>query len=226
MLITLSGLDGAGKSTLIEWLRRALESNGHPVTVLHMNDDVGLYAYLRRVRDVLVGSRGRAVSRPAVPRGRLRNAVVWSRTLRWFVYPVDLLIFALHRIYVEKLTKRILLMDRYFYDTLVDLSRRSERGNRVLQALTPVPDVAVLVDVPPEQAFLRKPEYSLEYLSARWPAYQSVFSRVPGSVRVPNVEPEPARRMLWRVVTARMPGPLGRRNRWLPGLDRIGGGGS
>ena len=231
MLITLSGLDGAGKSTLIEWLRGALETNGYRVTVLHMNDDVGVYAYLRRLRDVLLGSPRRAVPRPqrASARGlgfALRRAIVWSRLPRWCVYPIDLLIFALYRIYVEKLAKRVLIMDRYFYDTLVDISRGSERGNRLLQALTPAPDVAVLVDVPPEKAFLRKFEYSLEYLSERWPIYQSVFSRVPGGVRVPNVEPESARRMLWRVVTARMPGPLGRRSRWLPGLDRMAGEGS
>lgn len=221
MLITLSGLDGAGKSTLIEWLRAALEKNGHPVTVLHMNDDVGVYAYLRRLRDALLRPRGRAA-----PRSRVRNAIVWSRALRWWVYPIDLVIFALYRIYVEKLSKRILLMDRYFYDTLVDLSRHSQRGNRLLQALTPVPEVAVLVDVPPEAAAVRKAEYSLAYLSQRWPAYQAVFSRVPGGVRLPNVEPEPARRMLWRVVTVRLAGPLGRRSPWLAGLDRLGGGGS
>lgn len=218
MLITLSGLDGAGKSTLIEWLRDALETNGHHVTVLHMNHDVGVYAYLRRLRDRLMRSSGRPQPRRLrTGRDRLRRAIIWGRTLRWCIYPVDLLIFALYRTYVEKLRKRVLVMDRYFYDTLVDLSRGSERGNRLLEALTPVPDVAALVDVPPETAALRKAEYSLAYLSERWPFYQSVFSRVPGGVRIPNSEPTSARRMLWRVVAARMPGPLGRRNRWLAG---------
>ena len=159
MLITFSGLDGAGKSTLIAWLRSALEGSGLGVSVLHMNDDVGVYAYLRRARDVITGKRGHAAPRSPsmkVPRGRLRQALVWNRTLRWCLYPLDLLIFAMHRIYVEKLTKRVLLMDRYFYDTLVDLSRGSQRGNRLLQALTPVPNLAVLVDVPPEQPVVRK----------------------------------------------------------------------
>jgi thymidylate kinase len=227
VLISFSGLDGSGKSTLSAWLRTALVESGHRVTVLHMNDDVGVYAYLRRLRDFLTRSRARAAVRSQavkVPRGRLRQAIVWSRTLRWCIYPLDLLIFALYRIYVEKLSKRVLLMDRYFYDTLVDLSRRSQRGNRLLELLTPVPDLAVLVDVPPEHAVVRKREYPLEYLSERWPAYQAVFSRVPGCVRVPNSEPESARRLLWRVVKARMPGPPRQRSRWLPGLDRLGGG--
>src|SRR5436190_2065273 len=41
MLITFSGLDGAGKSSLIAWLKDELERRGRAVTVLHMNRDVG-----------------------------------------------------------------------------------------------------------------------------------------------------------------------------------------
>ena len=226
MLITFSGLDGAGKSTLIAWLRSALEGSGHGVTVLHMNDDVGVYAYLRRARDLLTRSRAPAAARSPstkVPRGRLRQAIVWNRTLRWCLYPLDLLIFAVHRIYVEKVTKRVLLMDRYFFDTLVDLSRGSQRGNGLLQALTPVPDLAVWVDVPPEQAVARKHEYPLEYLRARWSAYKAVFNHVPRYVRVANIEVESARRLLWHVVLARMPGLLGQRSHSIAGLDRMGG---
>src|SRR5437868_14634888 len=51
MLITFSGLDGAGKSTLIEWLRSALEEQRHRVAVLHLEHDVGVYAAVRRLRE-------------------------------------------------------------------------------------------------------------------------------------------------------------------------------
>ena len=54
MLITFSGLDGAGKSTLIEWLRVALEAQRHRVAVLHLEHNVGVYATVRRVRDGVV----------------------------------------------------------------------------------------------------------------------------------------------------------------------------
>ena len=53
MLITFSGLDGAGKSTLIEWLKTALEEQDRQVAIFHLNDHVGLYAYARFVRDRL-----------------------------------------------------------------------------------------------------------------------------------------------------------------------------
>ena len=220
MLITFSGLDGAGKSTLIAWLRAALEAKGHSVAVLHMNDDVGVYAYVRAVRDRLLRFLGRPAPPPHAtppdsppgPRAgarrfrhalrRIRNALVWSPTVRWCVYPVDLLIFAVYRLYLEKLTHRVLLMDRYFYDTLVDLSKDGPRPrNRLLEVLTPAPDVPVLLDVPPVRAFERKREYPLDYLERRWIAYQSVFSRVPACVRLRNAEAQLAQARLWRVVT-------------------------
>ena len=224
MLITFSGVDGAGKSTLIAWLRATLEEQGHSVAVLHMNDDIGVYAYVRRLRNRLLRMLGRAVApphptpldppsvpQPGAPRlrrvlRRVRYALVWSRAVRRCVYPIDLLIFALHRLYLEKLTKRVLLMDRYFYDTLVDLSNGGPRhGNRLLEMLTPTPDLPVLLDVPPERAYGRKGEYSVDYLARRWTAYQAVFGRVAGCVRLPNTEPEAARARLWEVVTIRQP---------------------
>src|SRR5215207_607600 len=78
-------------------------------------------------------------------------------------------------------------MDRYFYDTLVDVAdERAARWNRLLAAVTPVPTVPVFVAVDPEAAFARKGEYSVEYLQRRWDAYMAVFRDVPGAVVLRN----------------------------------------
>jgi thymidylate kinase len=220
VLITFSGLDGAGKSTLIAWLRAALEAKGYSVAALHMNDEVGVYACLRTVRNRLIRLVGRRVppahtppgdTAPVPPAGalrlrhalrRIRNALVWSPTVRCCLYPVDLLIVAVYRLYHERLKNRVLVMDRYFYDTLVDLSKDGPRRvHRLLAMLTPTPEVPVLLDVSPARAFERKREYSLDYLERRWIAYQAVFSRVPTRVLLPNAEPQVARATLWQAVT-------------------------
>ena len=100
MLITFSGLDGAGKSTLIAWLQSELERRARPVTVFHMNDHVGVYAYLRAIRDRVRPPR--TPPRPAGPaattplkRGlvAVRNAVIWNKSLRRLLYPIDLAVF-------------------------------------------------------------------------------------------------------------------------------------
>jgi len=217
VLITFSGLDGAGKSTLISRLRTALEREGHAVTVLHMNDDIGVYAYLRWARNRLLRILGRAAPRgprptPGSGRGvrhllrRVRHAVVWSKAVRRCVYPIDLLLFALYRLYLEKWAKRILITDRYFYDTLVDVADEAHvRWNALLARLTPTPDVPLFLDVPPEQAGHRKNEYPLEYLRARWTAYDRVLRRVHACVRIPNTELDRAQATVWEAVSARLP---------------------
>src|SRR5439155_1721805 len=150
MLITFSGLDGAGKSTLIERLKITLEQQHCRVAVFHINDHVGVYAYLRALRDRVRGgggaipSNGSPPTAPPAPSSRLRaayrrvrNAVLWNKPLRRLIYPVDLLVFLVYRVYVEKLRKQVLVMDRYFYDTLVDAGT----GFRIVPARALLPEL-------------------------------------------------------------------------------------
>lgn len=220
VLITFSGLDGAGKSTLIEFLTTTLEGRRQPVTVLHLNDQVGVYAFLRAVRDRLRGGGARgtnlAPGRPD-PRsqklqrppargirgavGRLRTALLWNKWLRRLLYPLDLMIFACYRAYLERARGRVLIMDRYFYDTLVDLSD-GEPGlwTRMLERLTPRPTVPVFLDITPEESFRRKREFTIEYLRRRADAYRRVFDRVPGALRLVNDDLERTKAALLEAV--------------------------
>jgi thymidylate kinase len=189
-LITVSGLDGAGKSTLVASLQRDLESRSRRVTVLHQNDHVGIFAWTRALRDRV---RGWSPPPDAPPRlgpsptrlGRIRDQVIWSPILRSILYPIDLLLFLGYRAWIELVRGRVLLMDRYFYDTLVDLATRGPRRPAFgWLRLTPTPDLAVLLDVAPEEAFGRKREYTVEYLARRADAYRALFPRIPTAVRL------------------------------------------
>lgn len=220
MLITFSGLDGAGKSTLIDWLCRELERRDRPVTVLHMPDSVGVYAGLRIVRDGLrrLAHRpsGRASNRPrwmgpqrapglrGLP-GRIRDAVLWSKPVRRMLYPLDLLIFLAIRFAVETVRRRVLITDRYFYDTLVDIA---DDGRwfwvRLLERLTPLPDVPVFLVVSPEESYARKSEYSISYLTRRSVAYGAVAPLVPSAVVLHNGTVDETRRALAQALRERL----------------------
>ena len=224
MLITFSGLDGAGKSTLIDWLRATLESENRPVTVFHMNDHIGLHAYLRQLRNLVVGRNGKR--EPMASNGwedlsagqpspgpvtvkrvirRVRYRVVWNKTLRRLIYPVDLALFFIYRLYVEKVNNHVLIMDRYFYDTLVDVTtRRTALWTRLLERLTPAPTVPVLLDISPEESFARKGEYSVEYLRRRCVGYRGVFGRVPAPVVLDNYDFDASKATLRKVVMERL----------------------
>lgn len=221
MLITFSGLDGAGKSTLIDWLRAKLEARGHPVVVFHMNDHIGLYAYLRKARNAVLHAPAPAHS--AEPTGaaagggglggrlkpvlhRLRYAVVWNKPLRRWIYLLDLVVFQCYRLVVEHLRGRVLIMDRYFYDTLVDVSDgRRWFWVRLLERMTPTPAVPVFLDIGPEESYRRKGEYSVEYLRRRYLAYRQVFAWIPVAVHVVNDDLDATRVALWRSVAERVP---------------------
>ena len=226
MLITFSGLDGAGKSTLIAWLKESLERGNRRVAVFHMNDHVGAYAYLRAVRDRLFGGPPRGFAAPAEPHEpggppgaaqpavrpslrervwRLRIAIVWNKPLRRLLYLFDLVVFWFYRLRIEKTRRQILIMDRYFYDTLVDVSDgRHWFWIRLLARITPTPELPVFLDIGPEESYSRKGEYSIEYLRARWVAYKTVFPWVRSSVTLPNHDLNAAKAALQRAVLERL----------------------
>lgn len=224
MLITFSGLDGAGKSTLIEFLTTTLEREHRPVSVLRLNDEVGVYASLRALRDRILGRRpddlapgapdprSQKLRRPA-PRGlrgvlsRLRTSLLWNKSFRRFLYPIDLFVFLCYRAYVEKAKGRVLIMDRYFYDTLVDVSNGRERfWTRMLERITPEPTVPVFLDITPEESFRRKGEFTVEYLRRRYDAYHNVFARVPGTVRIVNEDLDATKAALLHAIDDRSGG--------------------
>lgn len=181
-LVTFSGLDGAGKSTLIADLATHLRERGHRVGVLTMYDDVSLYSHLRRVRDMVRGTRGRAVAGS----GALYSAVR-SPAVRRIAFLGDLLSLLARRAERGLRGDDVLILDRYLYDTLADAAEGGGWPSIAsLLRLAPVPDVPLLIDVEPEHAFARKGEYDLPYLAKRRAVYAGLFARIPGAVTVRN----------------------------------------
>ena len=204
MLITLSGLDGRRTGAMAEWLRQELERGPRPAVVLHLNEQVGIYAGLRALRRRLGGgpaSRDAARSR----RGRVRDALLWSRPLRRAVYLVDLLIFLVYRAVLEQVGGRVLIMDRYFYDTLVDVAGGRLRGwLRLFAWMTPRPDLPVLLEMCPEDAVTRPGPAAVARLRDRDDGYRRVFRRVPAPLRLHGRDLDAARRLLGRAVRAHL----------------------
>jgi thymidylate kinase len=132
---------------------------------------------------------------------RLRTALLWNKPVRRLLYPFDLLVFACYRAYFEKARGRVVIMDRYFYDTLVDVTNgHGRRWTRMLARLTPTPTVPVFLEISADESFRRKREFSLEYLRGRAEAYNRVFARVPNAVRIVNDDLERTKTALLRAV--------------------------
>lgn len=225
MLITLSGLDGAGKSTLAEALKSRLDRDGVPAVIFHMNKDVGLYAYVRNLRDAIKGwartAKPTTAAEPDPEAGspseasgakrtllEIRRRIIWNKPLRRWVDLGDLALFLAYRLFIEKFRGRVLIMDRYFYDRLADQADgRRWKYLRWFSGITPVPHVPVLVEVSPEEAFGRKGEYSIESMTLRRANYRKIFSWIPDSIILPNDELDTAVDTLEQIVRNRMNRP-------------------
>ena len=200
MLVTFSGLDGAGKTTLIDGLRNALEGSGRPVRVLTMYDHVGVYALLRRVRALIRRWTRFGAQQAGVVRGdRDASTSVWlclfrNRLVKQSTYPIDLAMFLLCRLYQEVVRRRVLILDRYFYDSIVDVAEGArDRPSRALARWVPTPDLPIYVEASPEIAFARKREYSVDRLHVRQQLYHQLFAGVDRVLVVRNQDGAPVR---------------------------------
>lgn len=176
MLISFSGLDGAGKSTQIENVQSVLHNRGLTVKALAFWDDVVVLSRYREgfVHKVYGSERG--IGAPGRPvQRRDKNVRKWYLNIvRHGLYLLD----ALHLVRVVRAARRsgvdVIIMDRYIYDELANLPLANfvtRAFIRTVTALTPTPDLAYLLDVDPESACARKPEYPLQFLHSCRRAY-------------------------------------------------------
>lgn len=168
VLITFSGIDGAGKSTQIQKLRDYLASEGIPVRQLAFWDNVAVFRFARSgfSRHVLQsdGSIG-TPDRPAARRDK--NLQNWPLFVGRSVLQL-LDVINLRRVVLrERKQSGVIIFDRYIYDQLAALPLDrwwAQLFARVLLRIAPAPDVSYLLDAVPEVARERKPEYPLEFM--------------------------------------------------------------
>ena len=170
MLITLSGPDGSGKTTHAEALLAALAVCGLKTTYVWSRGGstglLGLLSALRRrggntteqiaAAEDPIAHRKRQLAHPLV-------RLAWS----WLV-ALDGLSTAYFRMALPAWRGRIVIADRYVYDTAAEMDAtlpEDDRASRLaiaaLLRLAPRPDRAYLLTVPPVTAQSRRPEEQL-----------------------------------------------------------------
>jgi thymidylate kinase len=176
ILVSFSGIDGAGKSTQIQALASRFRQDGLRVRIVRFWDDV---ARLKRIREtsghrIFKGDSG--VGSPSAPIIR-RDKNVQSMTMtcvRLLLYLVDALSLRVTVKRVLDIGLDLVIFDRYTYDELANLNLRSRLIRayaRMLMAFVPRPHISYLLDADPAQARARKPEYPLDFVQANRAAY-------------------------------------------------------
>ena len=205
LLVSFSGIDGAGKSTQIEALSARLAEDGLRVRLIRFWDDV---ARLKGIREgsghrIFKGDKG--VGSPSAPINRRdKNVRSGAMTcIRFFLYFVDAV--SVRRVVKKTLRSDadVVIFDRYTWDELANLNLRNPIVRvyiRVLMAFVPRPHVSYLLDAEPIQARSRKPEYPLDFLHENRQAYLTLANRIGGiTVIAPMPIQEAAQQVLERV---------------------------
>jgi len=160
-LITLSGIDNAGKSTQIANLTRYLQERGKAPVVLwsrggYTGGFSALKIWMRRLWPGSIPPPGHSEQREAVLR-RVRVRTVW----------LALALLDLIRVYGInirwwRLRGRTIICDRYLWDTLIDFRLNFPEETvetwwlwRFLTSLSPKPDASVLLMIPLEESIRR-----------------------------------------------------------------------
>jgi len=199
MLVSFSGIDGAGKSTQIGNLHNWLSEAGLRVRVMAFWDDVAVLGRWREFSTHTLFKSEKGIGSPDKPVNRRDKNVRCS-----YMTPVRFFLCLLDAIHLRRVVRRVLagdefdvvIFDRYLYDQLATLwlhGRLSQIYIRLLLGIVPHPDVAYVLDANPAAARERKPEYPLEFLNSYRAAYLALSKLAQMAVIAPGSAPEVAR---------------------------------
>lgn len=197
-LISFSGIDGAGKTTQIEYLSTFLKEQGLRVLRLSFWDDVAVWSKMR------AGVGGRTLDSSHAdqmgvsfsPRNNKHVRKWYLSAARAGFYMLD--VTRLHRVLASEQVSNadVVIFDRYIYDQIANIDSplfATRSYSRVLLKQTPIPDLAFVLDASPDAAFARKPEYPLEFMHRNRRTFLQLQKLVPRLIVISDARPEDVR---------------------------------
>jgi thymidylate kinase len=182
MLITFSGIVGSGKSTNAKQAHRFLQEAGFPAVYLRFR-----FLKTRRILRALFAKeqntaplvREKAKLKRTVAPQR-RQAIIKLTLARTLGYLWRIGIF---RIFAAiRLRRKIIVIDRFYYDSLVHYSltgRRERFYLWLMKKALPVPKLALLLIARPKTILRRRPNYDRAYVRQLYRNYQQIAREFP-----------------------------------------------
>jgi len=172
MLITFSGIVGGGKSTNAKQAHRLLQEAGYPVVYFRFR-----FLTWRRFFQPLPERKKPPMASPSpekkkVNRPLRRRPMAKLTLVRALGYFWRILIF---RIFAAvRLRRKIVILDRFYYDNFVHHALRGKRERfyfLLLKKILPVPNLALILIARPPTILRRRPHYDGDYLQRLYRHY-------------------------------------------------------
>jgi len=183
-IISISGLDGSGKSTQVKLLQEHLEKQGEKVFYFHavefsvpqalksfMKRHCLLCKFFKRCK-VSSGAPSKNIATGEKP--GVTEAGWFAIQLRKIAFIIDVLRFGFLKKNLAKTGYDFLITDRFFYDTIVNISYLEKNNSTsFLEKYFPITDSAFYLNVAPETIMTRPrvPEQGIEYLKNKKELY-------------------------------------------------------
>ncbi|MFZ1946488.1 MAG: hypothetical protein WAW06_03000 [bacterium] len=200
LLIVLMGLDGSGKSTQAETIARQLTEKGVRTDVVWLRGESYVTRpVLKIAKGLLRAPRGKKRGEAETPeayqkyvsgkRSMFRSGL--AREAWRNLVLVDF--YITYRLAFSKIDKRarVVILDRYLYDSLIDIATAFGSGPDEVKRLLgswrtrafPRPDRVILLDLEPAEAIKRKDDIpSMDYLEERHGLYRALASELHATV--------------------------------------------
>jgi thymidylate kinase len=190
LLVSFSGMDGAGKSTQITNLRGLVERSGGRVVLRAFWDDVVVGTRCREGFSHKVLKSEKGIGAPGKPvERRDKNVRSWYLNVaRYAMYFADAVNLARVVRRVRRAGADVIIFDRYVYDQLANLPLESSFARAyiaVVKAVIPRPNVIFFLDADPVAARARKPEYPVDFLEQNRRAYLRLAELIGGVTVIP-----------------------------------------
>jgi len=170
LLVAVLGPDGAGKTTLIEGLRRELSGTFRSVQTFRFRPDI----FHRNLPG--------AEPHPHAKSLRSRSLSI----LKVVYWCGDYALGYLIKVRSKLIRSDLVIFDRYYDDILVDPIRYRYGGSRRLikfvRHIVPRPDITLILDASEDQMLARKSELPREELRRQRIAYRQLVAEAPNAV--------------------------------------------
>lgn len=179
-LITISGLDGSGKSTQIDLLKNYLESQNKRVFYFHAIEQ----GFAKKIMSLRTKrSNLEIATSPLAPRNDNHQSVTHANFFQVILRRIFLMIdlWRFKKLYkkLEKERFDYILSDRYFYDSIINIYFLSNSQKTIpCEKFIKFPDTAIYLQTDPQiiMSRKRKPDQGIEYLKKKKELYDTKYS--------------------------------------------------